>query len=192
MEIHPKQVTGFWDDGYVLDAHTISSTMIGYNEFGYAEFDTVRSELGELVYRLKYKGDRGVIPTITETVTEFVRNWGIQPTVVVPVPPSKTHVFQPVIEIATAIANTLKVPLDATSLKKIKNTAQMKDVGDLNARLAALQSAFASGKDLEGGSVLLFDDLFQSGATMNVVTQTIRKQGLAKAVYAIALTRTRN
>jgi len=60
IEIHPKEIKGAWDKGYVLDLHTISSTMIGYNEFGHPEFDTVRSQLGELVYRLKYKSDKAV------------------------------------------------------------------------------------------------------------------------------------
>ncbi len=49
IEIHPKRISGSWDEGYVLDLHTISSTLIGHNEFGHPEFDTVRSELGELV-----------------------------------------------------------------------------------------------------------------------------------------------
>ena len=57
INIHPKEIKGSWDQGYVLDAHTISSTMIGYNEFGHAEFDTLRSELGEMVYRLKYRAE---------------------------------------------------------------------------------------------------------------------------------------
>jgi hypothetical protein len=73
VEIHPKEITGSWDRGYVLDVHTISSTMIGYNEFGHPEFDTVRSPLGELVYRLKYKGDKGAIPSIVEAITGFMK-----------------------------------------------------------------------------------------------------------------------
>ncbi len=48
MDIHPKEIKGSWDQGFVLDVHTISSTMIGYNEFGHPEFDTVRSQLGNL------------------------------------------------------------------------------------------------------------------------------------------------
>jgi hypothetical protein len=34
IEIHPKEIKGSWDQEYVLDVHTVSSTMIGYNEFG--------------------------------------------------------------------------------------------------------------------------------------------------------------
>jgi len=67
LEIQPREIKGSWDAGYVLDRHTISSTMIGYNEFGHPEFDTQRSQIGELVYRLKYKGDKSAIPLIVET-----------------------------------------------------------------------------------------------------------------------------
>ena len=53
-------------------------------------------------------------------------------------------------------------------------------------------AASASDKALEGKAVLLFDDLFQSGATMNVAARTLKGQGRVKSVYALALTRTRN
>src|SRR6266481_2889286 len=71
IEIHPNEIRGSWERGYVLDVHTISSTMIGYNEFGHPEFDTVRSALGELVYRVKYRGDKGAILSIVEAITGF-------------------------------------------------------------------------------------------------------------------------
>jgi predicted amidophosphoribosyltransferase len=59
-------------------------------------------------------------------------------------------------------------------------------------KFATLEGAFVSDRDLEGRSVLLLDDLFQSGATMNVAARTLKRQGLVKSVYALALTRTRN
>lgn len=192
VEIHPKQVPGPWDQGFVLDAHTVSSTMIGYNEYGHPEFDTVRSALGELVYKLKYKGDKTALPEVVETVAAFVKQWGIHPDLLVPMPPSKQRAFQPVIETATPLAAALGVSLNTTSLQKSKATPQMKDAGDFAARVALLTAAFACDKGVEGKIVLLFDDLFQSGASMQVATQVLREHGLVKAVYALALTRTRN
>ena len=193
IEVHPNEIKGSWDQGYVLDVHTISSTMIGYNELGYPEFDTVRSPLGELVYRLKYKSDKTVIPPVVETIVSFVNAWGIHPGVIVPMPPSNLmRSFQPVNEIAGELARSLKIPLNMTSLKKTKTTQQMKDVGDFSARVATLEAAFTSDRELESKAVLLFDDLFQSGATMNVAARTLKDQGLVKSVYALALTRTRN
>jgi len=190
--VHPKEIKGSWDQGYVLDAHTISSTMIGYNEFGHPEFDTLRSELGEMVYRLKYKGDKGVIAPIVDAIGEFVKNWGIHPDGIVPMPPSKQRSFQPVLEIAAELAQSMNLPLRSNSLKKTENTRQMKDVGDFAARVAALEAAFAMDEALAGTAVLLFDDLFQSGATMNVAARTLTGQGRVKSVFALALTRTRN
>src|SRR5437879_12273704 len=86
IEIHPKEIRGSWDQGFVLDVHTISSTMIGYNEFGHPEFYTVRSPLGELVYRLKYRGDNGAIPSIMEPIAAFVKYTDNQPDEIVPMP----------------------------------------------------------------------------------------------------------
>jgi competence protein ComFC len=86
----------------------------------------------------------------------------------------------------------MKLPLHTDSLRKMKGTQQMKDVGDFGARVAALEEAFVSDKALAGKAVLLFDDLFQSGATMNVAARTLKGQGRVKSVYALALTRTRN
>lgn len=193
LEIHPTEIKGSWDAGYVLDRHTVSSTMIGYNEFGHPEFDTQRSPLGELVYRLKYKGDKNAIPPIVEAVASFLQKCAIQADVIVPMPPSKLQrSYQPVIEIASELSKALTVAFDAASLKKTKATPQMKDIGDYAERVAALDTAFVAGKDLEGKRILLIDDLLQSGATLNVVAKTLKEQGQAKAVYVIALTRTRS
>jgi competence protein ComFC len=192
IELHPKEIKGAWDQGYVLDAHTISSTMIGYNESGHPEFDTVRSQLGELVYRLKYRTDRAVISPVVEAAASFVNGWGIKPDAIVPIPPSRQRTFQPLTELAGELAAALKIDFSIETLKKTKSTQQMKDVGDFKARVAALESAFEGDKRLEGKSVLLFDDLFQSGATMNVAARALKSQGLVKFVYALALTRTRN
>src|SRR5713101_2908046 len=190
IEIKPREIKGSWDRGYVLDVHTISSTMIGYNEFGHPEFDTVRSQLGELVYRLKYRGDKSTISSIVEAIVKFVKTSGIRPDVVVPMPPSKQRTFQPVFEVGSELAKALAIPLNGTSLKKSKVTAQMKDVGDFSARVATLETSFACDRSLADKSVLLLDDLFQSGERMNVASQILKNQGSVKAVYALALTRT--
>jgi competence protein ComFC len=193
IEIHPKEIKGAWDLGYALDVHTISSTMIGYNEFGHPEFDTQRSRLGELVYRLKYKGDKDAVTAIVGVVASFLRNRNIEADVIVPMPPSKSQrAYQPVMEIASALSKELGIALDNTSLSKTKATPQMKDIGDYSERVAVLESAFSVGKNLDGKTILLIDDLFQSGATMNVAARTLKQEGNANAVCAIALTRTRS
>ena len=45
---------------------------------------------------------------------------------------------------------------------------------------------------LQGKSVLLLDDLYRSGATLNALTAAVYAQGGAANVYVLALTRTRS
>ncbi len=145
------------------------------------------------MYRLKYKGDRGALVPIVEVATDFVKKWDVRIDAVVPVPPSRTvRPLQPVSEIASELAKCLGVVLNSTSLNKTKPTQQMKDIGDFAARTAALQSAITASNELAGRRILLLDDLFQSGATLNVAAQVLKQEGLVERVYALALTRTRN
>lgn len=44
----------------------------------------------------------------------------------------------------------------------------------------------------QGKSILLFDDLYRSGATMNAVTDLLINQGEAEAVRVLTVTKTRN
>jgi competence protein ComFC len=88
VEIQPVRIPGRWRDGRALDVHTVSSTYVGDDEFGHARFDTRRSAMGELLYRLKYRADRTVVEDAAEAAASFVREWCPGAEVVVPVPPS--------------------------------------------------------------------------------------------------------
>jgi hypothetical protein len=70
-KINPKTLRGPWAAGFALDVHTTTSTFRGHNEYGHPVFDTERSPIGELVYRLKYRGDKDALREIVDTVTGF-------------------------------------------------------------------------------------------------------------------------
>jgi competence protein ComFC len=193
VTIHPRNLRGPWVAGYSLDVHTTSSTMIGSNAYGHPVFDTVRSPLGELLYRLKNKGDETVLPEIVDTVARFLRGWGMRLDGIVPVPPSNiARKRQPVIAVATALSDTLRVPLCEACIKKVKSTAQLKDVFDFAQRTEVLNGAFAvSVAKTRGKRLLLLDDLYRSGATVSAIAQLLAGEGAAAAVYLLTLTQTR-
>jgi len=89
VEINPKRITGCWTEGFALDFHTLSSEYIGDDEYGHPQFDTKRSEIGELLYRLKYRKDNSVLDDIITTVSQFIKsiNWTVD--LIVCVPPSR-------------------------------------------------------------------------------------------------------
>lgn len=191
MKISPRAIAGPWKAGFTLDEHTVRSDFLGYNEQEHAVYDTVRSEVGELVYRLKYQGDQSAVPPLARVVAEFISSKDLPIDVVVPLPPSKQRSVQPVRSIAASVAKRLDIAYDSRALRKVRESAELKSMTELKDRRAALAGAFiASAEALKGKSVLLLDDLYRSGASMEEAARAIRKSG-AKAVYALALTRTR-
>jgi competence protein ComFC len=187
-----RKIKGPWISGYVLDLHTVSSTLIGYDEFGHGQFDTKRSEIGELLYRLKNRNDRSTIPELIDAAEAFIRSWDIEFLALVPVPPTKTYrSFQPVLALAGEIANRLKVPLLKSAIRKTKQIPQLKNVFDPAERKRLLEGAFAVNTAVvQGQSILLVDDLYRSGATMSAVTEQLIAAGASK-IYAFAFTQTR-
>ena len=193
IAISPHRLVGPWSGGYALDMHTTSSTMIGHNAFGHPVFDTVRSPLGELLYRLKNRGDETVIPEIVDTAATFLRGWGARFDALVPVPPSNTaRKRQPVIAVANALSEVLGIPVCDGCVRKVKSTAQLKDVFDFAKRTEILDGAFAVDvAKTTGKQLLLLDDLYRSGATVSAITRLLLTTGAAGAVHLLTLTQTR-
>lgn len=193
VKISPHKLRGPWSDGYALDVHTTSSTMIGHNAFGHPVFDTTRSPLGELLYKLKNRGDETVIMDIAETASTFLKRWGVVIDAIVPVPPSNTtRRRQPVIAVATALSEVLGIPVCKGCAVKVKNTAQLKDVFDFAKRTEILNGAFTVNvPKTKGQRLLLLDDLYLSGATVSTIAQLLMTAGAARAVYLLTLTQTR-
>jgi competence protein ComFC len=197
VSINPQKLTGAWNEGFVLDIHTLSSTLIGYDEFGHEMFDTKRSALGELLYKLKYGTDKSVLNDILDTVAEFLlKKWKVVQSLdlIVPMPPSNiSRRSQPVLELARGLSSRTGVPVSEYALAKVKETPQLKNVYGYEERARLLNEVFEARSSLvQGKSVLLLDDLYRSGATLNTASQALRQKGKAKTIYVLALTRTRS
>lgn len=192
-KIKPMRIPGRWREGYVLDFHTVSSTYLGYDEYGHAIFETIRSDVGELLYRLKYRSDDAVIDELAETLADFLRSWNPGVTVLIPVPPSRARSQQPVNLIAKALAVKIGVTLAPIGVARVKEMPELKNVYAYDERLRLLEGAHrVEPSVVRGQTVLLFDDLYRSGATMNAITAALYDEGEVKDVYALAVTRTRS
>lgn len=192
MKLDPRKLHGVWDDGRVLDRHVSSSEFIGYDEYGNPQFETTRTELGEVLYRLKYRRDQSAVGPIARAACEFVRSWNPRVDVIVPATPSKERPVQPLLQIADELGRLLKLPVNNASVRKAKTTPELKNV-DYAQRVELLKGAHAlEGDALRGRRVLLLDDLYQSGATMNALARLLMETGGASAIFALALTKTRN
>ncbi|MCF8145769.1 MAG: ComF family protein [Deltaproteobacteria bacterium] len=193
VNIRPMQIPGRWRTGYVLDYHTLSSTYLGDDEYGHAMFDTKRSQVGELLYRLKYRSDKSALNQLAEVAARFVREWNPEVTILVPVPPSRVRAEQPLHLIAERLGTTIGIPVRWNGVTRVKETPELKNVYAYDERLRLLYGAHTvDASVLKGQKVLLFDDLYRSGATMNAITAALYDEGAVADVYALALTRTRS
>ena len=191
MTLHPQKLEGPWRAGIVLDWHTIESKLAGENEFGHPVFETTRSEIGELLYQFKYRSNQSALGQLLSLAMQRMTKAKGRFDLVVPVPPSNPArtVTQ---QIATGIAAGLGAPTSATALIKVRATDELKSITDPQRRKELLNGVFAADPaQMLGKAVLLVDDLYRSGATLEAATEAAYAQGGAKAVYVFAVTRTR-
>jgi predicted amidophosphoribosyltransferase len=190
IQINVQWLSGNWRYGWALDLHTVSSTPLP--EGG---FETQRTEVGELLYQLKYCLDRSKVEPIAEAAAAFLRSRMVLPylAAIIPVPPSDTNrPFQPVQELAVRIGQKINLPVRLDYLVKVKLTEALKGIEDSASRKQQLQGAFkVQDLSLAGKYVLVFDDLFRSGETLKAITEVLYAQGKVARVYVLTITKTR-
>ena len=193
FDVNPMEITGPWRRGYVLDYHTLGSVHVGDDEFGRPIFETTRTQLGERLYRLKYKGDVSAVAEIVDAAAAFLAGWAPPIDLLVAVPASdQRRRSQPLLALAPRLAERLGLPFAPNGVRVHSGRKPLKDVFDQDERLRLLEGAFMVSREVvEGRSVLLLDDLYRSGATLSAVTEALVGAGGAADVFALALTRTR-
>ena len=190
MNINPIEIKGNWDKGFVLDRHVVSSIPKGENVYGHMEFDTTRTELGELVFLFKNRNRQECLGKIMELIKPFLGTWDDLKDVdiVLPVPPTKQRNYQPATEIARAVAEHLDVSflddvLRNTSSEQAKNV--LKTNRDMHTKIVA------NIKAMRPHTILLVDDLFDTGSTLHACVSVLREDPKLKKVFVLAMTRTK-
>ena len=188
MSINPITIDGNWDMGYVLDDHVLSSVPIGENAYGRMEFDTIRTELGELLFQYKYRYKQGCLEKIVELIKPSLDTWAElkEVDVVLPVPPTKQRSTQPATEIARFIAEHIEASfiddiLEKTSSKQAKDVSGTED--NVNVGIIAKQKAKRE------HTILLVDDLYGTGNTMRECVAVLREDPKLKKIYVLAMTK---
>lgn len=174
-------------EGVYLDNHTIKSTI---NTDG--SFDTERTEIGEMLYQLKYCLDISKIEPISDLIIKAILNTFEKIDIIISIPPSNLNrPFQPVLELAQRISELSGIPTNLNYLKK-KPTPALKSIDDLQERKEILENAFSVvDKRFKGKTVLLFDDLYRSGETLNAAVKVLKEQGEVDKIYVLTITKTR-
>jgi HEAT repeat protein len=176
---HPRPLSGPWDAGWALGFHS-----------RFSGADWSRSPVGELAYRLKYQDDPSALPPLVEQALAVCTQHPELADVdaLVPVPPSAPRASDPVRALADALATRLGHPVWPV-LVKTHDTTPQKEMRTLAQKRANVAGAFKVQGDVRGKRLLLVDDLYDSGATLEEVTRVLRQAGAAR-VCVLTLTRT--
>jgi predicted amidophosphoribosyltransferase len=167
---------------------------LGHNQFGRAEFDTKRTEIGEAVFQLKYRNDTSKIDPLAETMVQNLKSAFQSAPLVIPMPPSKSRGTQPAVELARKVAEKMELPFFENILMKKGTTPQMKDIGSKEERINALMGCFYINDGIQNNGcwdVLVIDDLYSSGASLSAAAQVLRTYQKVRKIFVAAFTRTK-
>jgi hypothetical protein len=176
---HPRPLSGPWHLGWALGFHS---------RFSGSEWS--RSGVGDLAYRLKYNDDLSVLTTLVEQTLELLR---AQPEFaradsIVPVPSTTERKIQPVMAYCVALAGKINLPV-LTLITKVHQTRPQKEMRTLAQKRANVRGAFTITAAVKERRILLVDDLFDSGSTLEEITRLLQKGGAA-SVNVLTITRT--
>ena len=186
-----RKIEGNWDLGYVLDKHVLSSSYIGDNAQGHPQFDTTRTEVGEALYQLKYKRDWNQVPLLASEMATHLYPLFKDVQLLIPMPASNPRARQPVTELTGALAKIVQVPVFDNLLKKKHNGKQLKDLTGKAEKMEALQNTFSIDDTIAGDgkwNVLIVDDLFHTGASMEAACSILRTYPKVLKIFVAALT----
>jgi len=151
-----------------------------------------KNTVKDCIHLFKYKGYTGLVDIFRDIMTDFIEKNKIQEQVdlIVPIPmyPAKKRerTYNHAEILASSVSKTFDIPVDVKNLKKIKWTTSQSEL-DRSKRLENVRGSFLAvdRKALFGRRVLLIDDVYTTGATIN---ECVKVLSAAKAERVTSLT----
>ncbi len=145
-----------------------------------------RTKIGELVYQAKYQN--GTIDQLVKHFLEFIKHHPLyhQADYIYGVPSSRSPLVQ---QLVTHLGRDLDKPIAPILINK--HPSNMKDLS-LEEKFQQVGKIFETVRvdeqNLQGKHIILIDDIYQSGATMNEIAQRLQRYGAT--VYGLVATKT--
>jgi glutamate mutase epsilon subunit len=180
----------------------LSHTLHGDFDLGYAlanhteihEGKRNYTPIGKMVFEFKYQGHKSHLDPLIDEIVRFINeneNYK-NADLIVPVPSTATdRDYDPITLIAQAMSERTGIAVAGNVLIKTRVTRPQKQLVNLTQKKLNVKNAFkiSEREKIHRQTIILLDDLYDSGATLNECARVLRNNGAAK-ILALALTRT--
>lgn len=147
----------------------------------------------EWIHTLKYRKRRGAIQPIADLLANYLSqlDFNFKDYSVVPIPmfPKKERQrgFNQAKLIAEKTAGLLNLPLLENALVKVRDTQSQTELDDYKARVQNIVGCFAvsNPKLVADKKIILVDDVFTSGSTINEAVKTLRSNGVQRIIALV-------
>ena len=180
---------GPWKYGVVLDKYSLKSVAVGQNEFGYPNFETEYTEVGGLLHAFKYKDEESAGKRLVPFACAFLeqhKNMKFDTIIPIPSPTGKTVTAR----LANGIANRLNKEYCEDAITT-RNRQSVKRLTAEQRKEILTNSLDVSRQKLSGKNVLLLDDLFETGSTLEAATTAAQVRGGVGTVHVFAFAYTK-
>jgi competence protein ComFC len=174
---------GNFDSGYALGQ---------YSEQAGAK--TEKTQVGELLYRFKYQFDRDAGAKLADLAIELTNGQSLLKSsdFIVTVPPSFTsRPFDPISYLAERVSKGTGIRWAKNVIKRTRVTGQQKRffAKELKEENVKLAFGLNDHRFITDKKILLLDDLYASGCTINLISDILRRAGAYKiSVLVLAKT----
>lgn len=150
------------------------------------------SRMRASISRFKYHNRREYADFYSEEMLKVlgreIRSWKVD--MLVPIPLHKSRMrkrgFNQAELVADRIGDRMGIPVRTDILRRVKKTKPQKELDDTGRR-GNLKNAFqACEKQAEGKCILLVDDIYTTGSTIDAAAAELKRQG-AEKVYFLSI-----
>lgn len=141
------------------------------------------------IYRFKYQNRRIYSRFYTEELAKkfgkYVVGWRIS--LIIPIPLSrkrkKQRGFNQADLLAEGLSQLLGIMADTVHLQRTVDTIPQKELGNRERRENLKNAFWWTGKELSGRNVLLVDDIYTTGNTIDSAARSLKKAGAEKVYF---------
>lgn len=183
-------------EGLAIDGRTHPKCRTKYGIDGLTSFFRYDGIIRKAVKAIKYRRVSDLssefVSLIPQVSVCFGSLFRVDTAIFVPIPmhPSRQRVrgFNQAEVLGRSVAAQLNLPVETGMLRRVKQGMPQVDMRTRKERLGNMKHVFQAEKSMKNSNVVLFDDVFTTGATMRSAAHILKRSG-ATYVWAVTMAR---